>query len=138
MIIFDVKCSVGHVFEGWFGSSADFEDQRAKSMIACPMCGDTKTEKAVMAPNVGNKGNQATSGSSMPIASTGGLDVEKAKAFMAAVAKVQGEILSKSKWVGREFDTKARAMDAGEMEKSIIHGEVTGTRQKRSWKTVLV
>ncbi|HEX7740987.1 MAG TPA: DUF1178 family protein, partial [Sphingobium sp.] len=42
MIVFDLKCSDhGHVFEAWFGSTADYEDQGARGLIACPLCGDT-------------------------------------------------------------------------------------------------
>lgn len=130
MIVFDLKCGADHVFEGWFGSSSDFEDQRTKGMIACPFCGDTGVAKAVMAPNVGSKGNQSKSKQGVSVATTGSVETEKAKAFMAAVAKVQSEILSKSEWVGRDFDTKARAMDAGEIEKATIHGEVTKDEAK--------
>jgi len=59
MIVFDLKCGQGHVFEAWFGSSAAWEGQRAAGLVACPMCGSAEVEKAVMAPNVGAKGNQA-------------------------------------------------------------------------------
>ena len=59
MIVFDLKCSGGHVFEAWFGSSAAYDAQRASGMIACPMCGAGDVAKAVMAPNVAAKGNRA-------------------------------------------------------------------------------
>ena len=58
MIVFDLRCGTGHVFESWFGSSVAYEEQRAGGMIACPICGDTGVAKAVMAPNVGAKGNR--------------------------------------------------------------------------------
>ena len=58
MIVFDLKCGGGHVFEAWFGSTADYESQRERSLIACPMCGDIAIDKAVMAPNVAAKGNR--------------------------------------------------------------------------------
>ena len=59
MIVFDLKCaSHGHVFEAWFGSSADYEDQRARGLVACPICGDDEVTKAVMAPAVAAKGNR--------------------------------------------------------------------------------
>ncbi len=61
VIVFDLKCARAHVFEAWFGSSAAYEEQRASAMIACPICGDTRVAKAVMAPNVAAKGNRAAS-----------------------------------------------------------------------------
>src|SRR3546814_3115106 len=67
MIVFDLKCyDRGHVFEGWFGSSADYEKQRASGMIACPVCGDTQVRKAVMSPAVSAKSNQRDTGASIP------------------------------------------------------------------------
>ncbi|PXA90254.1 DUF1178 domain-containing protein, partial [Nostoc sp. 3335mG] len=35
MIVFDLKCGTGHVFEAWFGSSAAYEDQRSRGLLAC-------------------------------------------------------------------------------------------------------
>ncbi len=52
MIIFDLKCSHGHEFEGWFKSYKDFEDQREESMICCPICEDTKIDKILSTPSV--------------------------------------------------------------------------------------
>ncbi|APG62889.1 hypothetical protein LPB140_08915 [Sphingorhabdus lutea] len=59
MIVFDLQCENGqHKFEGWFKSQHDYEAQLARSMIACPICGDPSVKKAVMAPNIGLKSNQ--------------------------------------------------------------------------------
>ena len=59
MIIFDLKCAPqGHVFEAWFGSTDDYEAQRARGLVSCPLCGSAEVDKAPMAPRVGAKGNQ--------------------------------------------------------------------------------
>ena len=58
MIVFDLKCNKGHVFEAWFRSSAAYEQQRAQGLVACPHCNNTDIIKAVMAPNVTAKSNQ--------------------------------------------------------------------------------
>lgn len=59
MIVFDLQCEQrGHVFEGWFSSSDDYGKQLDQGLLCCPLCGDTKISKAVMAPNIGRKGNQ--------------------------------------------------------------------------------
>ena len=39
MIIYDLKCRDGHKFEGWFKDRSAFEEQKAKTLIACPVCG---------------------------------------------------------------------------------------------------
>ena len=57
MIVFDLRCSGGHVFEAWFASSAAYAEQRDKAQVECPLCGDRMIEKAVMAPQIAAKGN---------------------------------------------------------------------------------
>jgi hypothetical protein len=45
MIAFDLQCSNGHVFEGWFEDSRTYERQAKKALIACPVCEDTNIIK---------------------------------------------------------------------------------------------
>jgi hypothetical protein len=42
MIAFDLQCSQGHTFEGWFKDPESFNEQNAKGMITCPICKDTQ------------------------------------------------------------------------------------------------
>ncbi len=53
MILFTLRCARGHQFEGWFRDGDGFEAQQKAGAIACPECGDTTVEKAVMAPRLG-------------------------------------------------------------------------------------
>ncbi|HVI99457.1 MAG TPA: DUF1178 family protein [Sphingomonas sp.] len=119
MIVYDLRCATGHVFEAWFGSSADYDDQRARGLVACPMCGDGDIEKAVMAPNVGAKGNRGA------VAAPA-----EAKAALAALAAAQAQALEGSEWVGRSFATRARAMHEGEEAHATIHGQATPAEAK--------
>jgi len=36
MIAFDLKCSRGHIFEGWFQNNHSFEKQNSKKLVSCP------------------------------------------------------------------------------------------------------
>ncbi|MBA3775762.1 MAG: DUF1178 family protein [Betaproteobacteria bacterium] len=40
MIIFDLRCSHGHSFEGWFASGDEFSRQQANNLVRCPVCDD--------------------------------------------------------------------------------------------------
>ena len=107
MIVFDLLCqSSGDVFEGWFRSSADYEEQQAGGLIECPVCQSRDIAKAPMAPKVPRKGSAAS-------------DV------MTALAKAQAEALRGSEWVGDKFAEQARAMHLGEVEHAKIHGQAT-------------
>ncbi len=135
MIAFDLRCSAGHIFEGWFRSSADFDTQAGRGLIACPTCGDHGIIKAVMAPHVGRKGNQiAVPPPSPPVASatpaadpvmTGPALPAPLMAMAAALATAQAEALPRSTWVGDRFAARARAMHEGVEEQALIHGQAT-------------
>jgi hypothetical protein len=115
MIIFDLKCAPqGHVFEAWFGSSEDFEAQKAGGLVSCPLCGSGQVDKAPMAPRVGAKGNQAE-----------GLPPEQMKALLGAMADAQKKMLETSEHVGPRFADEARAIHLGEAEARAIHGQAT-------------
>lgn len=59
MIVYDLDCSRGHRFEGWFGSSADYAQQFSKGQLVCPLCGDPQINKAPMSPAVAPKSTQS-------------------------------------------------------------------------------
>lgn len=124
MIVFDLRCTQAHVFEAWFGSGAAFEDQQARGLLSCPVCGDSDIAKAVMAPNVGAKGNSRSD--IVPKPSSGNEPTPQAlKAALHALAKAQAQALEKSAWVGRAFADTARAMHDGEVTPAPIHGQTT-------------
>ena len=124
MIVFDLKClSHGHVFEAWFGSTEDYEDQRRRGLVECPMCGDPEVEKAVMAPNVaakGNRGGDASSAAAVMSADPAGM-----KSMLAALALAQRKMLESSDFVGDRFADEARAIHLGEADARSIHGRAT-------------
>ena len=121
MIVFDLKCPADHVFEIWFGSSGDYEDQKARGLVACPYCGDTGVEKAVMAPRVAAKGNQAPA-AAQPVALP---KPEEMKQMLAVLAEAQRKMLSGSTYVGSRFADEARAIHHGEKDDRPIHGKAS-------------
>ena len=124
MIIFDLRCAPdGHVFEAWFASSAAFEEQKARGLVACPLCGSGEIAKAPMAPAVGAKGNSSSAPAS-PANLFGGAP-EEVKTMLAAAAALQKRMLEGSESVGTRFAAEARAIHLGESESRPIHGEAT-------------
>jgi len=128
MIVFDLCCSAGdHRFEAWFATSESFADQQERGLIACPVCGDADVRKAVMAPRVGAKSNQMTSGARAPapVADDSGPGPEIVRKLLADLAAKQAEMLPRSRWVGREFADAARAMHEGRAAEDLIHGQAS-------------
>ena len=52
MKVLDLQCGQQHVFEGWFGSEEDFQNQLTRGMVSCPMCGDAAVTKKLSAPRL--------------------------------------------------------------------------------------
>lgn len=123
MIVFDLKCGNGHVFEAWFASSEGFARQRSDGQLVCAVCGDTQVDKAVMAPAVGTKSNRAETGSSEQRAVLRPEDQSRA-AVLAKLAELQARMLEGSTWVGDAFADRARAIHYGEEAAAPIHGVV--------------
>lgn len=123
MIVFDLKCATGHVFEAWFGSTADWESQRDRKLVACPFCESTAVEKAVMAPAVGAKSNQRSEARPVPMSS--GEEPARMKEMLEALVKAQAELVKDADYVGNRFAEEARAMYLGELDQRQIYGETT-------------
>lgn len=131
MIAFDLNCAEGHRFEGWFGSSTEYEEQRASGLLVCPQCGCGAIGKAPMAPAVPAKGNaridqrpvQPTDERPQPLANAPMPD--KVRKALVALAKAQAEALKDSTWVGDKFADQSRAMFYGEREEATIHGQAS-------------
>ena len=115
MIVFDLRCTSGHVFEAWFASSTAYAEQRAAEQVECPLCGDCAIEKAVMAPQIAAKGNSKPDAPSP----------QAIKAALEQLAQVQAKALEKSTWVGTAFADRARAMHEGEAPVTQIHGQAS-------------
>lgn len=52
MIVYDLRCGNGHVFEEWFTSAAEYEDKAAAAGLQCPECSDGTVSRAITAARV--------------------------------------------------------------------------------------
>ncbi len=115
MIVFDLVCDAAHQFEAWFGSSADFDDQQARRLLACPMCGSVAIGKAVMAPAVPAKSNRS--------ADAAGRDP------LAQLLMLQRAVEAGSDYVGDRFAAEARRLHEAGIARR-IHGEASISEAK--------
>lgn len=119
MIVFDLRCGSGHVFEAWFGSSHDYDDQSRRGLLACPICGAAEVVKAAMAPSLPAKANRANEPSPVEV-----------KALLGRLATAQRKALAGSEHVGTRFAAEARAIHLGDAEARAIHGQATASDAK--------
>ncbi len=58
MIFYKLKCCNDHQFDGWFPNIAEFERQKEKNLLVCPMCDSKQVDRAIMSPRVSKTNNK--------------------------------------------------------------------------------
>jgi hypothetical protein len=111
MILFTLRCAHGHEFEAWFRDGDGFEAQQQSAEIACPECGDTSVEKAVMAPRLAR--------------SREGLPAITPAQFRAALVEMRRQVETNCDYVGSRFAEEARRIHYGEIDPHGIYGEAS-------------
>lgn len=115
MIKYALVCSHGHEFEGWFGASADYDDQAARGLLQCPVCGGAEIRKQIMAPAVA--GTKAQKSVDVP--------PQMREMMMQAMGAVRSHVEENFDYVGDAFAREARAIHEGKSEERGIYGEAT-------------
>jgi hypothetical protein len=115
MIRYSLACALDHEFEGWFGASADFDDQSERGLIGCPVCGSTDVRKAIMAPAVvgAKKGDVSPS------------TADQHAMVMQAMEAVRDHVETHFDDVGDTFASEARAIHEGRSEQRGIYGQAS-------------
>ena len=139
MIVFDLKCRNGHVFEAWFSTASAFEKLRKAGHVACAVCGSTKLQKSVTAPRISTKDKAkkpvATATATPDKPAVGALSgpgryandpaAAKAADLMKQLSELRVQIEKNCDYVGRRFPEEARKMHYGEAPKRNIYGEAS-------------
>jgi hypothetical protein len=115
MIRYALVCEQDHPFEGWFGSSADYDDQQARGLVECPTCGSRAVRKQIMAPAVTGTKARAVAEPAAPAR----------EMMMEAMGKVRQLVEDNFDYVGDAFAAEARAIHEGRSEDRGIYGEAS-------------
>ncbi len=133
MIRYALICEHRHTFEIWFKNSADYDRQRKRGLVTCPVCDSARVDKAIMAPAIGGSGRRKTSSAAdgaveTPAASrheTVALMSPQEQEFRTKLRELREHITLNADNVGRRFPEEARRMHYGEIEHRSIYGEAT-------------
>jgi hypothetical protein len=123
VIRYTLRCEAGHTFESWFNNSAAFDRQAARGLVACPLCGSAKVEKAIMAPALsgGREVAPPAEPEKSPVALVSKEEVEVRK----KLKELREHIVQNADYVGEKFPEEARRMHYGEIEHRSIYGEAS-------------
>ena len=131
MIHYQLRCAGDHSFDGWFNDSASFDKQAKRGLVECPTCGDTKVERALMAPAVST--SRAVAPVEMPVVEAPPPPPMPAVAgggrmpaqLVAMLQKLRSEVEKNCDYVGPDLAGEARKIHRGEAEERGIYGETT-------------
>jgi hypothetical protein len=137
MILYRLRCSNGHEFEGWFKDSKTYERQEKKSLIGCAVCGDVAVQRALMTPRLGK--SSKSSGTEGPAEAApapapapspeqqqmAALARHMPKELREALVKVREQVEKNCEHVGDKFAEEARKIHYGESNRRGIYGETT-------------
>lgn len=125
MKVLDLQCSLGHAFEGWFGSEDDFMAQIEKAMVQCPLCGDAQIIKKLSAPRLNllaRRDAPSPDTATQPKPASGATPSPEMAAAWMQMAR---SIVANTDDVGTEFAEVARKMHYGETKERAIRGKTT-------------
>ena len=115
MIKYALTCDHDHAFEGWFGSSADYDDQHARGLLECPVCGSKAVRKQIMAPAVAGARKTVQDEPAGPPQAM----------MMEALSRIRRHVEENFDDVGDAFAREARAIHEGRAEERGIYGQAS-------------
>lgn len=113
MIVYNLQCFGGHVFEAWFRSSGAFDLQKTEGKLVCPVCESRQVTKAPMAPSLKASVGERNSAPE---------EMRKMRQFMTGLRKY---VEQNADYVGPRFPDEARKIHYGEVEERQIYGEAS-------------
>jgi hypothetical protein len=129
VIRYALICEAGHGFESWFRSSADYDRQRKRSLVECPLCGSTAIEKQIMKPSLARSGadNPRAEPTAAPVAADDKAPVAvmspQEEFLRTKLRELREHVTKNADYVGDKFPELARQMHYDEVERRSIYGE---------------
>jgi len=124
MKVLNLRCEHDHAFEGWFASEDDFQDQSARGVVACPLCGALQVHRLPSAPRLNLSGARA------PVAPEASAEpptraLPEPAALQALWLEAVSHVIQNTEDVGDRFPEEARRMHYGESEERAIRGQAS-------------
>ena len=128
MKVLNLQCGEGHGFEGWFASHDDYDAQRSRGLLTCPVCNSAEVSKLPSAPrlNLGAEGPRPEASATVPAeAAPQALAQVSPQQLQAAWMKMVRHVMANTEDVGVKFAEEARKIHYGETENRNIRGQAS-------------
>ena len=121
MVIFDLECLNGHIFEGWFEDKKDLESQQEQGVLTCPVCDTTSVIKKLHPIAIKKAPTHTTSQRALQASQ---------EAMTELTEKVAEYVEKNFEDVGTDFTKQALKMHYGAEEYQNIRGSTTKEEDK--------
>lgn len=130
MLVVDLQCVHGHLFEGWFASADDLGSQQARGLVSCPVCASTEVVRRPSAVRLNVSALKAEkAGAPAPVSPTRAAVVD-AEPGMPAVEVLQAmymqavrHVLEHTEDVGDGFVKEVRNIHRGDAPQRALRGQ---------------
>lgn len=133
MKVYNLGCEQDHRFEGWFGSADDYDQQRARGLLECPLCASRDVRRLPSAPRLNLSGATAQPAAAAPSTNSSvtepapaSADTQaRAQALQAAWLRMARVVMASTEDVGQRFAEEARRIHYREASQRAIRGVAT-------------
>jgi len=125
MMVFDLTCPCGCLFEGWFQDSTDYRRQTAAGLLLCPRCGGDEVHKVLSPVAAVRRGVPTTEGRE-PSANP----LSEGKKMVALLKGLQAYIAKTFEDVGADLAKTALKIHYGVEEERNIRGVATAKEEE--------
>jgi hypothetical protein len=115
MKVLNLRCAHDHRFEGWFASDDDYQSQRERSLVECPLCSDKAVERMPTAPRLNLSSAKETPQQ----------EVVSAPQLQSLWMQAVRHVLANTEDVGERFAEEARRIHYGEADQRGIRGKAS-------------
>jgi hypothetical protein len=129
VIRYDLHCEAGHGFESWFRSSGDYDAQRKRKLVECPVCGSHEVEKQIMAPRLKRTDKAPRAKPAEDKAPVAMMSPQEAE-FRQKLRELRDHVTKNAENVGEKFPDLARKIHNEEIERRSIYGEASAEEVK--------
>ena len=124
MVVYDLNCASGHVFEGWFRNPETFGDQLARGLVVCPVCQSAQVIRRPSACRL-NRGAKPAPESPVKRGDSVGTPLPAEHAGKMMAHALRHFVEKHFEDVGGHFANEARRMHYGDAEERSIRGSAT-------------
>ncbi len=135
MIRYALICAKAHEFETWFKDSTTADRQLARQSLDCPVCGDRRIRKAIMAPRLGPSEDRRAVESPAPLtrkeeAAGDSVMAMPPAEWRAQLREMRRRVEADCDYVGPNFAEEARKIHYGESDRRGIYGEASDDQHR--------